>query len=257
VCYRRSFRLHQGATPFLRWAGPGLIRADQFLNCGCSRGRPLVANAAPLPGSSTANRSRPPKAADHEAIMPPRKSKAEAPYPCGAHKRRSFPTPLIPSREYNLVSRHCTRQAAAGYQGRSPWLVDVVVHPAGIPGLRWAGIVIQAIHNLVSWLRGCAICLPTRSRRPQHESWPDLGTGQSDHYRFSPFSGAQVVRTRLWGRSHYWMWGAASYAFASSHSFLARVGGADRLGVELCHVLRLHLVPEAAMAGWRSRLFSS
>jgi hypothetical protein len=181
--------------------------------------------------------------------MLPRKSKAEAPYPCGAHKRRSFPTPLIPSREYNLVSRHCTRQAAAGYQGRSPWLVDVVVHPAGIPGLRWAGIVIQAIHNLVSWLRGCAICLPTRSRRPQHESWPDLGTGQSDHYRFSPFSGAQVVRTRLWGRSHYWMWGAG--LTPSLRAIVFGQSGGEPTGSAWNFAMSsvLDLAPEPAIAG--------
>ena len=45
-----------------------------ILNCCYRRARPLAANPVPLLASSTANRLRPPKAADHEAMMRPRKS---------------------------------------------------------------------------------------------------------------------------------------------------------------------------------------
>jgi hypothetical protein len=46
-------------------------------------------------------------------------------------------------------------------------LVGVVLHPADIQDRDGAEIVIQATHNLFPWLRRCAICLRTRSRRLQ------------------------------------------------------------------------------------------
>jgi hypothetical protein len=53
------------------------------------------------------------------------------------------------------------------------------------------------------------------------------------------------------------MWGAC-YAFAPGHSFLARVAGADRLGVEVCHVLRHYLARGSnRIASSCGRLFSS
>jgi len=68
--------------PFTTVQGYFYDRRDQglfdriILNYCCRRARPLAANPVPPLVSSTANRSRPPKAADHEAMMRPRKSKA-------------------------------------------------------------------------------------------------------------------------------------------------------------------------------------
>jgi hypothetical protein len=56
--------------------GTRACSSGSILNCCYRRARPLAANPVPLLASSIANRSRPPKAADHEAMMRPRKSKA-------------------------------------------------------------------------------------------------------------------------------------------------------------------------------------
>jgi len=91
-------------------------------------------------------------------------------------------------------------------------------------------------------------CRPRQLRHPKH---PKVLASMARYPRwtshFTPTLSLLAQRrrgqsgmTRLWELSHYWMWGAC-YAFASSHSFLARVAGADRPGVELCHVLRLCL----------------
>src|SRR5215472_11128531 len=56
--------------------GTRACSSGSILNCCCRRARPLAANPAPLLVSSIANRSRLPKAADHEVMMRPRKSKA-------------------------------------------------------------------------------------------------------------------------------------------------------------------------------------
>src|SRR5215468_2832931 len=66
------FTTVQGSTI----GGTRACSSGSILNCCCRHARPLAANPVPLLASSTANRSRPPKAADHEAMMRPRKSKA-------------------------------------------------------------------------------------------------------------------------------------------------------------------------------------
>ena len=76
-------------------------------------------NPVPLLASSTANRSRPPRVADHGAMTRPKNSK---------------------------VKRHVVTDT-------SGLLVGVVVHPADIQDRDGAGIVIQAIHDLFPWLR--------------------------------------------------------------------------------------------------------
>jgi transposase len=60
---------------FYDWRDRGLFDRINF-ELLLQAARPQAANPVPLLASSTANRSRPPKAADHEATMRPRKSKA-------------------------------------------------------------------------------------------------------------------------------------------------------------------------------------
>jgi putative transposase len=68
---------------FYDWRDQGLferINCQLLLQARETAGR----NPVPLLASSTANRSRPPKAADHEAMMQPRKSKVVSAISCSA-----------------------------------------------------------------------------------------------------------------------------------------------------------------------------
>ena len=60
---------------FYDWRDQGLFERINFELLLQAR-EALAGNPVPLLASSTVNRSRPPKAADHEAMMRPRKSKA-------------------------------------------------------------------------------------------------------------------------------------------------------------------------------------
>ena len=60
---------------FYDWRDQGLFERINFELLLQAR-EALAANPVPLLASSTANRSRPPKAADHEVMMRPRKSEA-------------------------------------------------------------------------------------------------------------------------------------------------------------------------------------
>src|SRR6202022_2650199 len=82
--------------------------------------RPLGASRAPRPVSLIANRSRRPKAVDHAATMPRKRSKA--------------------------AKRHLVTDT-------SGLLVRVAVHPADIQDRDGVGLVVKAIHDLFPWLR--------------------------------------------------------------------------------------------------------
>jgi hypothetical protein len=67
--------VHNVEGYFYDWRDQGLFDRINFELLLQAR-EALAANPVPPLVSSTANRSRPPKAADHEAMMRPRKSKA-------------------------------------------------------------------------------------------------------------------------------------------------------------------------------------
>src|SRR5215469_3273047 len=73
---RRIFRRLPQCKAISTIGGTRACSSGSILNCCSRHARPLAANPVPLLASSTANRSRPPKAADHEVMMRPRKSEA-------------------------------------------------------------------------------------------------------------------------------------------------------------------------------------
>jgi len=101
-----------GATP--------VCSSGSISNCCSKRAKPLVGKRAPRPGSSTASRSRPPRAAGRAVTNAAKKVKGR--------------------------KRHIVTDTTG-------LMVGAAVHPADVQDRDGALLVIETIHDLFPWLR--------------------------------------------------------------------------------------------------------